>query len=133
MSRAQVLIVDDEGEFAATLRKILVRRGFGVAVAADGHAALRAAETRRFDAVVLDVKMPGMDGLETLAEMKRIDPDVEIVMLTGHLSVADEREGLATGAFAYLLKPHPIPELVRALEAAAARTRGNRASRGAGS
>ena len=129
MTALRVLLVDDEREFAAALAKVLRRRQFEVSVAEDGDAALQRIDGPAFDVVVLDVKMPGRDGLEVLSEIKLRAPSTEVILLTGHRSVVDERDGLLTGAAAYLLKPHPIPDLVARIEAAAARSR---AARGAG-
>jgi len=123
MTRARVLLVDDEAEFTTALAKVLRRRGFETDVAGGGDAALASIAGRRYDVVVLDVKMPGRDGLSVLAEIKFRRPDTEVILLTGHRSLADEEDGLRTGATAYLLKPFPIPELVACIEEAAARHR----------
>jgi len=119
MNPISVLVVDDEAEFIDSLGKILRRRGFEVEVAADGAQAVDCALTKPFDVALLDVKMPGMDGFQTLAEIKRVSPRTQVVLLTGHLSEADEQDGLESGAFAYLLKPHPISDLVAVIESAA--------------
>ena len=129
MSALRVLLVDDEREFTSALAKVLRRRRFEVTVAEDGATALRHVDGPAFDAVVLDVKMPGRDGLEVLSEIKLRAPSTEVILLTGHRSAVDERECLLTGAAAYLLKPHPIPDLVARIEAAAAR---GRTARGGG-
>lgn len=121
-----VLLVDDEAEFAVSVAKVLRRRGLEVTVAPDGDAALAAVIRTAFDAILLDVKLPGRDGLEVLGEMKRLTPETQIILLTGHLSVTEEQDGLRCGAFAYLLKPHPLPALVDRITAAAAATRGRR-------
>ncbi|MBI5491139.1 MAG: response regulator [Deltaproteobacteria bacterium] len=126
-----VLLVDDEREFTTALTKVLRRRGFEVTVAEGGEAALERIAERSFDAVVLDVKMPGRDGLDVLSEIKQRSPATEVILLTGHRSVVDERDGLRTGAAAYLLKPHPIPDLVARIEAAAVRSRAARGGGGA--
>ncbi|MEW6368076.1 MAG: response regulator [Acidobacteriota bacterium] len=123
MSPIKVLLVDDERPFTDTLSKVLRRRGYEVDVAIDGESALRAVRARKFDVVVLDVKMPGKDGIQVLGEIKEHDTSVEVILLTGHVSLSEEALGLKTGAFAYLLKPHPVPDLVERIEAAAARSR----------
>ena len=107
----KVLLVDDEADFTDTLRKVLSRRGYDVETAPDGSQAL------------LDLKMPGLHGLDTLREIKRIDPSIEVVILTGHLLKSSEQEGLGLGAFAYLTKPCAVSEIIAALEAALARRR----------
>jgi DNA-binding response OmpR family regulator len=119
MKPISVLVVDDEAEFIDSLAKLLRRRGFEVEVAADGGGAVRLVRGKPFDVAILDVKMPGLDGFQTLSEIKRISPRTQVVLLTGHLSEADEQDGLESGAFAYLLKPHPISELVAVIESAA--------------
>ena len=125
----RLLLVDDEVGFLEATARALDRRGFKVHTASDGEAALRILEREPLDVVVLDVKMPGRDGLEVLSEIKLRAPSTEVILLTGHRSAVDERECLLTGAAAYLLKPHPIPDLVARIEAAAAR---GRTARGGG-
>lgn len=119
MSAPSILLVDDEVEFTAFLAKLLRRRGFDVEVASSGEAALELARNKPFDAALLDVKMAGMDGLQVLAELRRVSPRTRVIMLTGHLSPTEEQSGLATGAFAYLLKPHPVDALIQHIAAAA--------------
>jgi CheY-like chemotaxis protein len=119
MRPISVLVVDDESEFIDSLAKLLRRRGFEVEVASDGAHAVERVLAKPIEVALLDVKMPGMDGFQTLAEIKRVSPRTQVVLLTGHLSEAEEQDGLASGAYAYLLKPHPIPDLVAVLESAA--------------
>ncbi len=123
MSAIRVLLVDDEVEFATGLSKLLRRRGFEVEVASNAATGLALATRDRFDVALLDVKMPGMDGIQLLTEIKRVAPSIQVILMTGHLSVADEKDGMKTGAFAYLLKPHPLPELVEMIRTAAGRSR----------
>ena len=119
MSAIRVLLVDDEVEFTTGLGKILRRRGFDVEVAGGAEAALALLKAGRFDVALLDVKMPGMDGIQLLGEFRRIAPDLRVILMTGHLSVDDEESGRRIGAFAYLLKPYPIPELIALIQQAA--------------
>jgi ActR/RegA family two-component response regulator len=109
----RVLLVDDEERFVQNLAKLLRGRGFEVTTALDGAAGVAAVETdARFDVVVLDVKMPGMDGIETLGRIKEISPDTEVLMLTGHANVETGIEAMREGALDYLMKPCDIEDLV---------------------
>ena len=122
MARVNVLLVDDEEPFVATLTKRLTKRELDITAAFDGKAALEklAADTK-LEVVILDVKMPGMDGIETLKEIKTEYPLIEVIMLTGHATVETAIEGMKLGAFDYLMKPCDIDVLVAKVEAAAAR------------
>ena len=100
-----VLIVDDEQDFVETMVKRLERRGFEVTGAESGQEALRLLGTRSFDVVFLDVMMPGMDGIETLREIKLGWPETQVVLLSGHGGEEMGMRGMAYGAYAYLLKP----------------------------
>lgn len=107
-----VLIVDDEKRFVENTAKILRRRGYEVSSAFDGLQAVEAFQRgTRFDVVVLDVRMPGMDGIETLKEIKRIDSQVEVIMLTGHASLESGTRAMRLGAFDYLMKPCDLEDL----------------------
>ncbi|RJP60237.1 MAG: response regulator [Deltaproteobacteria bacterium] len=117
----KVLLVDDEVDFTAGLCKVLSRRGFDVEVASDGLSALARVVQGYFDVVVLDVKMPGMNGLHVLSEIKRLSLPTRVILLTGHSSLTEEENTLKSGAFAYLLKPYPILKLVEMIEVAGAR------------
>jgi len=112
MEPISVLIVDDEVEFLETLVKRLRKRKLEVNGVTSGEAALELLNTSPTDVVVLDVKMPGMSGLDTLREIKKKHKLVEVIMLTGHASVEAAIEGMGFGAFDYLMKPTPIDELV---------------------
>lgn len=111
MTAIRVLLVDDELSFSQALAKVLARRWFAVTTAASGDEALARLVARSCDVVLLDVKMPGRDGLSVLADIRAMPDPPEVIMLTGHLSRREEGAGLNGGAFAYLLKPHPIPDL----------------------
>ena len=119
MEGIKVLLVDDEVEFTASMRKVLARRGFEVDVAGDGLSALPMMTQERFDVVVLDIKMPGMDGISLLGEIKRLYPATQVIMLTGHYSFDGEEDPSQPGAFAHLLKPIPIMKLVDVIRDAA--------------
>lgn len=116
MREFNVLLVDDEVEFLETLEKRLRKRNIGVKVATSGEEALEVLRSESPDVVVLDVKMPGMDGIETLREIKKRKPLVEVVMLTGHANVEVAIQGMEMGAFDYLMKPVDIDELVYKLQ-----------------
>jgi DNA-binding NtrC family response regulator len=107
-----VLLVDDEVPFVETMTKRLSRRELMVLPAYSGREALEKLEKNRVDVVILDVKMPGMDGIETLREIKKIHPLVEVIMLTGHATVETAVEGMRLGAFDYLMKPCEIEDLL---------------------
>jgi CheY-like chemotaxis protein len=104
----KVLMVDDEEQFRSTTSKILTRRGYATTMAGSGEEAIGILQKEPQDVVILDVKMPGMDGHQTLAEIRKIDPDVPVIMLTGHGALESAKESLKHGAFDYLNKPCEI-------------------------
>ncbi|MGE4537497.1 MAG: response regulator [Desulfovibrio sp.] len=112
MSEAvRVLLVDDEEIYVDTLRKRLARRGLTVLTAGSGEQALSILNENEVDVVLLDVKMPGMDGMETLSRIKQAHPRVEVIMLTGHANVDVAIRGMEQGAFDYLMKPAEMDDL----------------------
>ncbi len=113
MKRYRVLVVDDETDFLETLVIRLNRRGYEAVGVDSGEKAIEALKQQSFDVIVLDIKMPGgMDGIETLREIKRTWPEPEVILLTGHGSIETSIEGVKLGAFDYLLKPVRIDELL---------------------
>ena len=105
MSRKiKVLMVDDEAQFRATTERILTRRGFDTLLAGSGEEAIDKLNENP-DVVVLDIKMPGMDGHATLREIKNRKPDLPVIMLTGHGALPSAREAREKGAYDYLTKP----------------------------
>lgn len=120
----RVLLVDDEVEFTQTLAERLETRGFSVRSAASGDDALAVLKAEESDVVVLDVLMPGKGGVETLREIKEINPLIEVIMLTGHATIDTSIEGLKLGAFDYLLKPTDTADLVTKITKAYARKAG---------
>jgi DNA-binding NtrC family response regulator len=120
-----VLIVDDEAEFMEILVKRLRKRKLAVSGVTSGEAALKQLQETPFDIVVLDVKMPGMNGLDTLREIKKSYPLVEVIMLTGHADMEAAIEGMDVGAFDYLMKPIEIDELLYKIQDAHKRKRLN--------
>ncbi len=107
-----VLIVDDEVEFLETLVKRLKKRKLAVSGVCCGEDALERLKETSADIVVLDVKMPGMSGLDALREIKKNYPLIEVIMLTGHANMEVAIEGMDVGAFDYLMKPIDIDELL---------------------
>jgi DNA-binding response OmpR family regulator len=118
--QTRVLLVDDEHEFVDTLSKRLAARGFQVAVAHDGEQALAAVAQHDFHAMILDLKMPGMDGIEVLQRIREERQVVKVIILTGHGATEEEQTARALGAFDYLRKPADIDVLVDAIQRARA-------------
>ena len=116
MDEFNVLLVDDEAEFVETLVKRLRKRKVNTAAVGSGEEALKILKEMPIDVVVLDVKMPGMDGIETLRKIKKISPLIEVIMLTGHANMEVAIEGMELGAFDYLMKPMDIDELLYKLQ-----------------
>lgn len=107
----RIMIVDDEIEFLDSLKRVFQRRGMDVATAVSGQEAIRQLREDPVEVVILDVKMPGMDGLEVLSYIKRSFPGIEVVLLSGHPSVEAAMKGVKLGASEYLNKPPDIDEL----------------------
>ena len=114
-----ILVVDDEQEFLSLIQKRLSRRNMEVATADNGADALELARQQHFDVVLMDVRMPGMDGLAALRQLKEIRPQLPVILLTGHASLGVAVNGMELGAFDYMLKPVAINELIIKLEDAA--------------
>ena len=114
----RVLLVDDEKDFVEMLSLRLNEVGEKVTTAYSGKECLETLENKEIDVVILDIKMPGMDGMETLREIKKRFPLVEVIMLTGHGSTETAVEGMKLGAFDYLMKPADFDDLTIKLEAA---------------
>lgn len=124
MSLATILLVDDEVPFVETMTKRLSKRDFQVETAFSGQAGLDLLEKKRdVEVVILDVKMPGMDGIETLKQIKSQYPLVEVIMLTGHATVESAIDGMKLGAFDYLMKPCDMDQLIAKVMEAAKRKR----------
>lgn len=120
----EILLVDDETEFTETLAERLRLRSFNVTVASRADEALYSMDSGlRPDVILLDIKMPGLDGLDALAEFKARDSAIEAILLTGHGAAASSIEGMKRGAFDYLMKPIDIGELIAKIEQAAAKRR----------
>jgi DNA-binding NtrC family response regulator len=111
MKIPRILLVDDEVVFANNLLKLLSKRGYDVVVVYNGADAVNMVGEKEFDVIILDMKMPGMDGIATLKEIKKKAPNVEVVILTGHGSIESGIEGMQLGAFDFLMKPVRIDDL----------------------
>jgi DNA-binding NtrC family response regulator len=118
MRIVKLLLVDDEARFVETLSKRLTARGFDVQGALSGPQALDLLRERPFDVVLLDVWMPGMDGLEVLKEIRRLHPSVRVVLVSGNASITAAVEGIRLGATDYLLKPVEIDDVLAKVEEA---------------
>lgn len=112
MEKMKIMLVDDEERFLATTSKLLSRKGYNVITAISGEEALEKLQSQDIHVVILDVKMPGMDGNETLRSIKKLFPMTEVIMLTGHGTIESAVEGLKSGATDYLTKPADIEELI---------------------
>lgn len=124
MAIANILLVDDEIPFVETMTKRLTKRELSIVSAFSGQDAIkRLEESGNIEVVILDVKMPGMDGIETLKEIKIHHPLVEVIMLTGHATVESAIEGMKLGAFDYLMKPCDMEQLIAKVKEAAAKKR----------
>ena len=116
MDGFSVLLVDDESEFLDTLVKRIKKRNVNAHGVASGEEALTFLRDQPVDVVVMDVRMPGMDGIRALREIKQQYPLIEVIMLTGHASLEVAIEGMELGAFDYMMKPIEIDELLYKLQ-----------------
>lgn len=114
----KILLVDDEEITIKYLSRFLIKKGFDISTAMNGNEALEKIKKQDFIVVLLDVLMPGMDGIETLREIKKIKPMTEVIMLTGHASVQVAMQGMKLGAFDYLIKPFDQDKLLEKLQMA---------------
>jgi DNA-binding NtrC family response regulator len=118
MLAPRILIVDDEERFRVTLGKRLTEREFDVTTVGSGQEALEEIKRKLYDVIILDVKMPGLDGIETLSRIKTLNPGIEVILLTGHSSVDTAVKGLRIGAYDYLLKPYELETLLEKINGA---------------
>ncbi|MDH3390410.1 MAG: response regulator [Desulfobulbaceae bacterium] len=115
---ANVLLIDDEEQFLKVLEERLETRGLKVNTATSGEDALALVDDRNFDAIILDLAMPGIDGIETLKLLKEKNPDLEIIMLTGHATVQKGIEAMKLGAEDFLEKPVDLSVLLKRISEA---------------
>jgi DNA-binding NtrC family response regulator len=118
MSKIKVLLVDDEEAYVKTLAERMEMRDVGSRVALSGEEALQMLEDESPDVMVLDLRMPGIDGMEVLRRVKKMYPQLEVIIMTGHGSDKDEAEARRLGAFDYLQKPVDINELMEVVRRA---------------
>lgn len=112
----RLLLVDDEEDFRTTLANRLKRRNLDVTDAGSGEEAIEIIGKKSFDVAIVDIKMPGMDGIEALRRIRKIDPLVEVILLTGHASVEAGVEGMKSGAYDYVIKPYNVNDLMAKVE-----------------
>lgn len=113
-----VLLIDDEEEFTMTLAERLELRGYETRTANSGETGISMMANTRFSIAVLDLKMPGLNGLDTLRQMKNINPDMPVILLTGHGSTREGMDGMRLGAYDYLMKPLDIDNLIKKIQGA---------------
>ena len=118
MGRFKILLVDDEEEFVKSLAERLSIRDLGPDIAYNGEQALSFVQAQEPDVMVLDLRMPGISGMEVLSQIRKNHPDIQVIMLTGHGNKDHEDQALRLGAFDYLEKPVDIDELVRKMRKA---------------
>ncbi|MFH2092484.1 MAG: response regulator [Pseudomonadota bacterium] len=113
-----ILLIDDEIEFISTLAERLELRGYTAKTAEDGESGISMLTNESFDMIILDLMMPGLNGLDTLRQIKTIDPCIPVILLTGHGSTKDGMEGMRIGAYDFLIKPIDINELLGKIKSA---------------
>lgn len=118
MTSLRVLLVDDEKDFTDTLSERMAARGLQADVCADGAEALELARSKTYDAVVLDLAMPGMDGIATLKGLLANNPDLQVILLTGHATLEQGLEAIKSGAMEFLTKPPDIDRLIEIISEA---------------
>ena len=123
MEKLKMMLVDDEQRFLSTSKKLLAKKGYDVLTVPSGSEALEKLRTENIHVVILDVKMPGMDGIATLKQIKKLYPMVEVIMLTGHATAESAVEGLKSGATDYLMKPADVEVLIQKAEEAYSKRR----------
>ena len=120
--KIKILLIDDEEEFISTLAERLELRDFLCKTAGDGQSGIQMISNEIFDIAILDLMMPGLNGLNTLRQIKEINPNLPVILLTGHGSTKDGMEGMRIGAFDFLIKPLDIYALIDKIKLALAKT-----------
>jgi two-component system OmpR family response regulator len=121
MNKIKVLLVDDEEDLSLVMAERLEMRGIDASGVTSSEEALELAKANDFDVIVIDVKMPGIGGIDLMRRIKRNKPGTEVILFTGHGSHKEGEEGINEGAFDYLIKPVKIEDLVRKIQKAAER------------
>jgi len=116
--KIKILLIDDEEEFASTLAERLELRGYVAKIAKGGESGISLIAHESFDIVLLDLMMPGLNGLDTLKQIKIINKHLPVILLTGHGSVQGGTEGMRIGAFDFLMKPLDIKKLIKKIQLA---------------
>ena len=122
MNTIKVILVDDEKEFVTTLSERIEMRAVDSEIAFSGEAAMAILAENTFDVMILDLNMPGMDGLETLEKVKAVRPEIKVIILTGHGSEKERIKSMELGAFAYMQKPVDLDTLMGQIKKAHATT-----------
>ncbi|MHC4177934.1 MAG: response regulator [Planctomycetota bacterium] len=120
MAKEEVLLVDDEQEFTQVLSQRMESRGVGVDTAANGREALEKVRGKSYDAIILDLSMPDMDGIETLKRLVQDNPDLQVILLTGYATLQKGVEAMKLGAMDFLEKPAEIQKLMEKIQLAKA-------------
>ncbi|OQY00315.1 MAG: response regulator [Desulfobacteraceae bacterium 4572_130] len=118
MNNINILLIDDEKEFIETLGERLELRQYSSKIAENGETGINMVKEESFDIVILDLMMPGLNGLDTLKQIKAIDKNLPVILLTGHGSTKDGTKGMDMGAFDFLMKPLDINDLIKKIELA---------------
>ena len=116
--KIKILLIDDEEEFASTLAERLELRGYVAKIAGNGESGISLITNDSFDIVILDLMMPGLNGIDTLKQIKAINKNLPVILLTGHGSIKEGTEGMGIGAFDFLIKPLDIKELINKIQLA---------------
>src|SRR3954462_552577 len=111
----RILFADDERSLQEVMRTELPRLGHEVNVCPDGKAALKSPEKNKYDAAILDLRMPGFNGIEVLEQIKQVSPDTEVVIMTGHASIETAMDAVRLGAFDYITKPCKLADIEKIL------------------
>lgn len=117
-SKPKILIVDDEERFRTTMCKLLAVRGLEASTTGDGKEALKELREKSYDVVILDVRMPEMSGIQVMTELRKLDPFIEVIIMTGYASVDTAKKIMELGAYDYMLKPYNVEELMEKIDEA---------------